>query len=234
MPIDGKPTNTTLQLLQCQLFTNTQSVPSVRGGGNHGHLAIVLNPADCLACIGIPFIVPPVNPGPSPEAEGTAGVIAVTLRNRNRSALSEPRNFDNPIEDLWSKIANVQCIAVLGHVPISDITIITLTLAMIEKTGLLATTTEKFCLRLIEDWSITSFTTEFQLGNKERIRKLTAGDVGYHGAHTAAAPVTTPLPLTETATAAVTPITTPPAAARHGRRWQNVLLLDAWTCWSAS
>ncbi len=39
-PINGKPTNTTLQVLQRQLFTNARSVPSARGGGLHGHLAI--------------------------------------------------------------------------------------------------------------------------------------------------------------------------------------------------
>jgi hypothetical protein len=61
----------------------------------------------------------------------------------NRSALLEPWNFDHPIEHLWAKkLSNIQRVAILGNVPIPEITIITLTLAMIEKTGLLATTTE--------------------------------------------------------------------------------------------
>lgn len=275
-PLDGKPTNTTLQLLQRQLFTNARSVPSDRGGGNHGHLAMVLNPADYLARVGVPFVVP-VHPGPPPAAEGTAGVIAVNLRNynaaladvtlynslsaaltaqiltavnasflsvledpdfgfgdvtpltmlnhlraeygtmspeeleRNRAALSDPWNFDHPIEDLWAKISNIQRVASLGNVPIPDVTIVTLTLAMIEKTGLLATTTEKFRLRPVDEWTIPVFKTEFQLGNKERIRRLTAGDAGFHGAHAA---VTTPAPPTESAAAAVTPLP-PPAVARH-------------------
>ena len=278
-PIEGKPTNTTLRLLQeRQLFTNARSAPSARGGGNHGHLAIVLNPAEYLARAGVPFTIP-VHPGPPPAAAGTAAVIAIALRaytdaladvtlynslrsaltaqilnavnasflsaledpdfgfgdvtplamlnhlrseygtmtpeelERNRSALSEPWNLDDPIEDLWSKISNIQRIATLGHVPIPDVTIITLTLAMIEKTGLLASTTEKFRLRPVEEWTIALFKSEFQLGNKERIRRLTAGDAGFHGAHSAA--ITTP-PPTETAAAAVTPspVTTTPAASR--------------------
>jgi hypothetical protein len=77
------------------------------------------------------------------------GTMSPEELERNRSALSDPWNFDHPIEDLWAKITNIQRVASLGHVPIPDITIITLPLAMIEKTGLLASTTEKFWLRPI-------------------------------------------------------------------------------------
>jgi hypothetical protein len=212
-PIDGKPTNTTLQLLQGQLFTNARAVDYPRGSGTHGQLALVLSNDEYLARTGVPFIIP-VHPGPAPIAAvgTTAAQIAeairaynqtladVTLYNRlnaaltaqiltavkatflsaledpdfgfgdvsprtmlshlkaeygtmspeelehNRAALSEPWNLDDPIEDLWSKIANIQRLAALGNVPITDVTVITLTLAMIETTGLLATTTEKFRL----------------------------------------------------------------------------------------
>ena len=44
---------------------------------------------------------------------------------------SDPWNLDDPLEDLWAKIANIQRIATFGNVQIPDITIITLTLAMI-------------------------------------------------------------------------------------------------------
>jgi hypothetical protein len=243
-PIVGKPTNTTLQLLQRQLYTNARSVPSNRGGGLHGHLAMVMSEVEYLARANVPFIVP-LHPGPPPLAAGTAAVIAVALNiynsaikdvnlyndltaaltaqiltavnasflsaledpdfgfsdvtprtllvhlrteygtltpeelERNRSALSEPWNFDHPIEDLWAKISNIQRVAQFGIVPIADITVITLTLAMIEKTGLLASTTEKFRLRPLDEWTLGLFKAEFQLGNKERIRRLTAGDDSY-------------------------------------------------------
>lgn len=244
-PIDGKPTNTTLQVLQRQLYTNARSVPSPCGGGNHGHLAMVLSAPDYLLRTGVPFIIP-VHPGPPPEATGTSATIAVAIRNyndaltdvtlynslsaaltsqiltavnalflsaledpdfgfgdvtpltmlnhlraeygtmtpeeleRNRLALSEPWNFDNPIEDLWGKLANIQRVAALGGVPIPEITIVTLTLAMIEATGLLATTTEKFRLRPTSDWTIALFKSEFLLGtNKECVRRLTAGAAGF-------------------------------------------------------
>jgi hypothetical protein len=274
-PIIGKPTNTTLQLLQRQLYANARSVPSSRGDGVHGHLALLLSDEDYLARAGIAFIVP-VHPGPPPLPVGAAAVIAVALRvytdtiadvtlynnlnaaltaqilsavnasflsaledpdygfsnvsprsmlmhlrdkygtltpeelEKNGAALSEPWNLDDPIEDLWAKIANIQRVATFGNVPITDITIITLTLAMIEKTGLLATTTEKFRLRPLNEWTLPLFKSEFQLGNKERIRRLTAGDAGFHGAHSTVGPATPRIPTTAIAAAAVTPLPVPP------------------------
>ena len=69
-----------LQLQQRQLFTNSRSVPSARGGGLHGHLAMLLNnDADYLAREGVPFLVP-VHPGPPLLSVGTGAAIAVVLR----------------------------------------------------------------------------------------------------------------------------------------------------------
>ena len=293
-PIDGKPTNTTLQLLQRQLFTNARSVTSTRGGGLHGHLAMVMHDADYLARAGVAFDVP-VHPGPPPPPIGASAAIAVALRvytdaiddvtlytrlsaeliaqilnainpsflsaledpvfgfsdvtprtilnhlsaeygtltpeelETNRAALSEPWNFDNPIEDLWAKILNIQRVAAVGAVPLADLTVITLTLAMIEKTGLLATTTEKFRLRPIAEWSLAVFKAEFQLGNKERIRRLTAGAAGFHGAHNAVSTPPPNEPVLAIAAAAITPVstTTPPAA-----RYVSVEGGKMYYCWS--
>lgn len=272
-PIEGKPTNTTLQVLQRQLYTNARAVDSPRGGGNHGHMAMLLSEAEYIARTGVPFIIP-VHPGAAPDATvgATAAQIAEAIRlynqaltdvtlysnrlsaaltaqiitavnasflsaledpdfgfsdvtpramlvhlrteygtmtpeelERNRAALSEPWNLDDPIEDLWAKIANIQRVAALGHVPIPNITVITLTLAMLEKTGLLATTTEKFRLRPLDEWTLDLFKAEFKLGNQERVRKLTAGNAGYHGAHNVN--LTTPPPTAPIAV--VTPATAP-------------------------
>ena len=146
------------------------------------------------------------------------GTLTPEELETNRAALSEPWNFDSPIEDLWAKIANIQRIAAFGDVPIADVTIITLTLAMIEKTGLLATTTEKFRLRPLAEWTIALFKSEFVLGKKERIRRLTAGDgAGFHGAHNAISTPAVPITVPAIAAVAVTPIATSdtPPAARH-------------------
>ena len=55
-------------------------MPSTRGGGLHGHLAMPLSEADYIARAGIVFIVP-VHPDSPPPPVGTAAGIAVTLRN---------------------------------------------------------------------------------------------------------------------------------------------------------
>ena len=284
-PIDGKPTNTTLQLLQQQLFTNARSVESPRGGGMHGHMALLLSDADYLARTGVSFDIP-THPGPAPPnpvgataaqlAEGirayNQALADVSLYNRlrsaltaqiltavnasflraladpdfgfadvtplrmlvhlqtkygtmtpeeletNRAALSDPWNFDDPIEDLWDRIANIRRVAELGKVPIPEITILTLTLAMIEQTGLLATTTEKFRLRPINEWTLDAFQADFELGNRERVRKLSAGAAGFHGAHHAtAAPnrtvLATPLPSSGVPATAAALVTPAPAAS---------------------
>ena len=276
-PIEGKPTNTTLQLLQRQLYTNVRAVESPRGGGTHGHLALLLSDADYLARTGFLFLVP-VHPGVAPPGGGTAAQIAesvrvynqavadATLYNRlsaaitaqilaavnysflsaledpdfgfgdvspramlthlqteygtmtpeeletNRAALSEPWNLDDPIEDLWAKIANIQRVATVGGVAIPVVTVITLTLAMFEKTGLLSTTTEKFRLRPMAEWTYDIFQADFKLGNQERIRKLTAGMAGYHGANHVSGTNNPTTPAPPSAAAAITPATTASSA----------------------
>ena len=102
MPIIGKPTNTTLQLRQRQLFTNARSVPSARGGGLHGHLAMLLSDADYLARAGTAFVIP-VHPGPPPLPVGTSAVIAVALRAYT-DALADVTLYNNLSAALTSQI----------------------------------------------------------------------------------------------------------------------------------
>ena len=65
--------------MQCQMFTNACSVPSSRGGGVHGHLAMLLSDADYVARAGVAFDVP-VHLGPPLPPVGAAAVIAVAIR----------------------------------------------------------------------------------------------------------------------------------------------------------
>jgi hypothetical protein len=83
--IEGKPTNTSLQLLQQQLYTNTRSVPSPQGGGNNSHLALLMTDTMYLARAGVAFDVPS-HPGAAPvHANGaTAAQIAETIRLFNQ------------------------------------------------------------------------------------------------------------------------------------------------------
>lgn len=253
--ISGLPTNSTLQILKRQLYANAGAIESTRGGGAHGHLALLLDPTVYLTLSnGIPFVTP-VHPGPAPIHPAAAtsavrteinriyaqdiadfslcskvttalqrqilaavnptylraledpdyGFLQVTPRDMlthlvshygtltpqeleaNRLRLSTAWNPDAPIEDLWGSVANIRRVASEGHAAISDLTTINLLLTMFETSGLLATTTEKFRLRPTDEWTMPTFTTDVTLGNQERIRKLTAGAAGYHGAHAATA-----------------------------------------------
>lgn len=88
-PIDGKPTNSSIQILQRELFTNARSVVSNRGGGTNGHLALLLSPEAYIARAGIAF-VPPEHPGPGPIHGNPATAGQITETNRQYAAnLSE-------------------------------------------------------------------------------------------------------------------------------------------------
>ena len=60
--ITGEPTYESLKHLHNDLKVNAQTVPSTRGGGNHGHLGLVLSAVDYQLITLTPFILP-INPG---------------------------------------------------------------------------------------------------------------------------------------------------------------------------
>ena len=103
-PIVGKPTNTSLSLLKRQLFTNAQAVTSHRGGGRHGHLAMLLSEADYVARTGVAF-APPVHPGPAPNPPvgATAAQIAEALRIYNE-AIADDEKYTRLSAALTSQI----------------------------------------------------------------------------------------------------------------------------------
>ena len=61
--IHGEPTYDSLKTLKNELKSNATSVTSDLGGGGHGHLGIVLTPAEYAVISPIPY-VRPVHPGP--------------------------------------------------------------------------------------------------------------------------------------------------------------------------
>ena len=64
-PVNGPPTNSSLQLLKKELYANAMAIHSTRGGGHFGHLAIVMANADYTALTGQAFIAP-IHPGNAP------------------------------------------------------------------------------------------------------------------------------------------------------------------------
>ena len=66
---EGEPTYEKIQAMHKLAAANASSVETARGGGQHGYLAIVLEPATCTTLTGATFM-PPTNPGPVPIIAG--------------------------------------------------------------------------------------------------------------------------------------------------------------------
>jgi hypothetical protein len=74
--VHGQPTYETLQTLATEIKANASSVPSTLGGGQYGHLGLILS-TDRYATLAntVPWVSPP-NPGPfDPPANGTGPQI---------------------------------------------------------------------------------------------------------------------------------------------------------------
>ena len=82
-PINGEPDADILIKLKNQLKANASSVPSNLGGGNHGHLGLVLTPQTYAMVSNLPF-VQPAHPGLLVIPPGTAtGPMATVLREQH-------------------------------------------------------------------------------------------------------------------------------------------------------
>ena len=136
--------------------------------------------------------------------DATYGRLTPGEIEANRLALSTPWNPDRPIEDLWASVDTIRRIADDGQAPITEVTAISLLLDMFETSGLLSSTTEKYRLAEPSSWSLQHFKQEITRGNAERLRRLTTGSSGYHGALAASTPrtastrVARPCPTTTT------------------------------------
>ena len=85
-PICVEPSAESLILLKNQLKANAKSVPSNLGGGNFGHLALVI-PPNCYNLISnVPFVCP-VHPGLLVIPAGTAQHAAATMCDQHQEAL---------------------------------------------------------------------------------------------------------------------------------------------------
>jgi hypothetical protein len=86
----------------------------------------------------------------------------------------------------------VQLFATDGGLPIADADCMDMTLTALEKSGVLTTGIERWRETDESAWTIAAFRDHFAKANKERLRKLTAQQAGYHGAHAATAPAPSP------------------------------------------
>jgi hypothetical protein len=143
--------------------------------------------------------------------DSTYGTLTPEQVEADSSELSKPWNPDSPIEELWASVDNIIRLAHNGHDNISEVTTITILLATFETSGLLGSTTNKFRLRDTSERTLAVFKDEVNYGKKKRIRKLTTGAAGYHGAH------------------AATPRHAIPCPTKLGANCDGILLLYCWS-----
>ena len=85
--IHGEPTFDKIKVLYDSLKTNATSAPSSKGGGRHGHLGIVIAPADCALISLTPFNRT-ADPGEFVIPDGAANIDAAQIAKvRYQSAL---------------------------------------------------------------------------------------------------------------------------------------------------
>ena len=103
----------------------------------------------------------------------------------NPNALTGTWNPDEPIEDLWNRLQEIQRFATDAQEPITDAAALRLTLGVFEATGVLTTAAEKWRDKPQVDWTMVNFQVHFTKANKDQARKLTAQSAGFHGANSA-------------------------------------------------
>jgi hypothetical protein len=99
---EAAPTHLSLATLHRELNTYAASIESARGGGQHGHLALVMNDADYLAIANEAFVAP-VHPGPNPVPGNTQPQIIENNR-LHAAALLEHKTYKDTENQLKSML----------------------------------------------------------------------------------------------------------------------------------
>ena len=90
---EGESSYEKIQATHKLAAANASSVETTRGGGQHGYLAIVLEPATYTTLTGATFM-PPTNPGPVPIIAGNTRTAQVAAQeNAHKEHLREYREY---------------------------------------------------------------------------------------------------------------------------------------------
>jgi hypothetical protein len=79
--ITGKPTYASVCKLQKELYANSKAIPSMLGGGQNGHLALIMTKAEYLLISAVTYNEP-IHPGAQPAHQGNATSTQMTKANR--------------------------------------------------------------------------------------------------------------------------------------------------------
>ena len=102
-----RPTYTTIRSIHKKLAANASSVRTVLGGGQHGYLAIVIDPPVYQTLTGHAFI-PPANPGLAPVIPAGARPDQIAqLRDQHKTSLTIWEQYNNMQTALKNQIVGV-------------------------------------------------------------------------------------------------------------------------------
>ena len=100
----------------------------------------------------------------------------------NRMHLADAWTPDEPIKTLWVCIKHIRAIANASSEPLSNSTVMRLTLSALEQAGVYAHSLQTWRDRTSTEHTWANFCSHFIHGDKECLRMLTATTAGYHGA----------------------------------------------------
>jgi len=121
----------------------------------------------------------------------TYGTITRAELEANRASIATLWTPGEPIEQLWECLHEVRHIATVGGDSISDQAILDLTFLLFESMGIFTMACDMWCTHPTANKTFPEFCVYFTAKNKDRLRKLTTSQVGFHGANTATTVSTT-------------------------------------------
>ena len=102
--IEGQPTYDDLRRLRDALYANAAAIPSTQGGGNHGHLGMIMDPVVYATLSPVAWVNPP-QPVMPPLGAMTAAQISEANRRfaEESKAHIEAQNLDKALIRLISQ-----------------------------------------------------------------------------------------------------------------------------------
>jgi len=154
----------------------------------------------------------------------TYGTLSCSDVEKNRASFRTLWSPTERIERLWERLREVRRIATTGADPIADPVAINLTHLLFEATGVFSHACETWLTRPATNKTLTEFQAFFNAANKERLRRLTTSQAGFHSANATATD------KTRSATPPAPPGYCHHLRSDHFQRWfPSVLLLDSWS-----
>jgi len=113
------------------------------------------------------------------------GPITCAKLETNRASITTIWIPDNPIETLWERLQEIQCISITGSDTLTNNAIKDLTFIMFEATSMFTMACDTWCICPLATQTLIEFCKHFTSENKEQLHKLTMSQVGFHSAHAA-------------------------------------------------